>query len=75
MALQIVTFWNRIEFSGRMDGEIGDLSKKMERELRRVGSLNVGVSQGLEGRVGTGGSGDAFEREGGVEVEEEGREG
>ena len=75
MALRIVTFWNRIEFSGRMDGEIGDLSKKMERELRRVGSLNAGVSQGLEGRVGTGGSGEAGKGEGGGEVEEEGRQG
>ena len=58
-----------------MDGEIGDLSEKMERELRREGSLNAGVSLGLEGRMETGGSGEAGKGEGGGEAEEEGRVG
>ena len=70
MALRIVTFWNQIESSGRMDGEIGDLSKKMERELRREGSLNAGVSLGLEGRIEIGGSGEVRKGEGGEEAEE-----
>ena len=42
-----------------MEGEIGDLFEKMERELRREGSLNAGASLGLEGKMVTSGSGEA----------------
>ena len=75
MALRIVKLSNRIESSGRMDGEIGDLFEKMEREIIREGYLNAGVSLGLEGRMETIGSGEADKGEGGGYEEEEGREG
>ena len=36
-----------------MDGEIGDLSENIERELSREGSLKAGASLGLEGNLMT----------------------
>ena len=35
--MQIVTFFKRIESRGRVDGERGDLSVKMDRDFIRVG--------------------------------------
>ena len=49
LTLRIVTFLNRMESKGRVEGEIGDLSEKMERELSREGSLKAGASLGLQG--------------------------
>ena len=58
-----------------MEGEIGDLSEKMERELSREGSLNVGASLGLVGKIVTCGSEETGIGEGGGDAEEEGRAG
>ena len=45
--LQMFTFSNLMESNGREEGEIEDLSEKMERDLRREGSIKDGESQGL----------------------------
>ena len=45
---QMVTFLKRIESRGRVEGEIGDLSVKMERDFRRVVSMNARESLGME---------------------------
>ena len=37
-----------MDSKGRVEGEIGYLSEKMERELRREGSRKAGSSVGLE---------------------------
>ena len=38
-----------MESKGRVEGDIGDLSVKMESDLRREGSMKAGESLGLEG--------------------------
>ena len=45
--LQMFTFSNLMESNGREEGEIEDLSEKMERDLRREGSIKDGESRGL----------------------------
>ena len=57
-----------------MEGEIGDLSEKIEREFRREGSMKAGSSLGLEGKVFIGEAEVPGEKEGG-EAEEVGRKG
>ena len=44
----MITFLKQIESKGKVEGEIGVLSKKIERTVRREGSWNVGASGGLE---------------------------
>ena len=46
-----------------MEGEIGDLSEKIERDFRREGSMKAGSSLGLEGKVFTGETKVPSERE------------
>ena len=48
-----------------MEGEIGDLLEKIEREVKSEGSLKVGASQGLEGKLLTSESVIPGEEEGG----------
>ena len=65
----MVTFFKRMESKGSIEGEIGDLSEKIEREFRREGSMKVGSSLGMEGKVFTGeaevpGEGEGGEAEG-----------
>ena len=70
----MVTFLKWMDSRGSVEGEIGDLSEKIEREFRREGSKNAGSSLGLEGKVFTGEleeSGEGVVRE----VEGAGREG
>ena len=57
-----------------MEGEIGDLSEKIEREFRREGSMKTSASLGLEGKVFIGEAEVPSEREGG-EAEGVGSEG
>ena len=66
-SLQIVTFLKRIESKGSVEGEIGDISEKIERDFKREGSMNAGASLGLVGNMFTG--------EVSVPGEEDGREG
>ena len=48
MDFLMVTFLKRIESKGNVEGEIGVLSKKIERAVRREGSWNAGASGGLD---------------------------
>ena len=43
----IVTFSNLIESKGRIEGEIGYLSRKMFRDFKREGSIKEGEEIGL----------------------------
>ena len=43
-----MTFLNRIESKGKVEGEIGVLYEKIERAVRREGSWKAGASGGLE---------------------------
>ena len=80
MDFLMVTFLKRIESKGNVEGEIGVLSVKIERAVRRDGSWNAGASGGLDevakgkGTVLTGGDiGGVDDKEG--EEEDRGREG
>ena len=44
----MVTFLNRIESKGKVEGDKGVLSKKIERVVRREGSWKARASGGLE---------------------------
>ena len=44
----MVTFLNWIKSKGKVEGDKGVLSKKMERAVRREGSWKVGASGGLD---------------------------
>ena len=57
-----------------MEGEIGSLSEKIEREFKREGSKKEGASLRLEGNKLTGEEAITAEEEGGV-AEEPRREG
>ena len=50
----MVTFFKWMESRGKVEGYIGDLSEKIERDFRREGSMNTGFSLRLEGKVFTG---------------------
>ena len=79
--LRIVTLEKRMEFRGKVVGEVGVDAVKMERVCLRDGSENDGVAVGLEGeggrvgevsRVSNGGKSANEEREGtGATKEEE----
>ena len=45
----MVKFSNLIKSKGKIEGENGDLSVKISRALRRVGSSKEGVVKGLPG--------------------------
>ena len=51
LAFLIVTFSNLIDSKGRIEGEMGDLSVKISRDLRREGSSKEGVVKGLPGEA------------------------
>ena len=76
----MVTFSKRIESKGKVEGEIGVLSEKIKRAVRREGSWKAGALGGLEEVVigkGTeliGGGKGGKDEEGGLE-EDCGREG
>ena len=48
MDFLMVTFLKRIESKGKVEGEIGVLSKKIERAIRSEGSWKAEFSQGLD---------------------------
>ena len=50
-SLRIVTFLKQIYSRGRVEGEIGSLSVKIESEFKSEGSNKEGASLGLEGKV------------------------
>ena len=52
-----MTFSNLIESKGRVDGEMGDLSKKNSSDFKREGSLNDGEEIGLWGSLSIAGEG------------------
>ena len=51
LAFRMVTFLKRMESRGRVEGEIGDLSEKIDKEFKREGSRKAGSSLGLVGMV------------------------
>ena len=68
----MVTFSNLMESRGKVEGERGDLSEKMERDLRREGSMKEGESIGLVGKGSTC-LGEVLKREGKSSKEKGGR--
>ena len=44
----MVTSLNRIESNGKVEGDKGVLSEKIERAVKREGSWKAGSSRGLE---------------------------
>ena len=76
----MVTFLKRIESKGKVEGEIGILSEKIKRAVRREGSWKAGALGGLEeivkgrGTEQQGGGKGGEDEEGGIE-EGRGREG
>ena len=76
----MVTFLKRIESKGKVEGEIGVLSEKIERAIRSEGSWKAGASGGLDEEtigMGTmlpgGDKGGVYDKEG--EEEDKRREG
>ena len=44
---RIVTFFERMESSGRVEGETGELLEKIDKDLKSAGSMNEGEVVGL----------------------------